>query len=92
MNLMQFPAMSSLRWTHFTLYSLSDILSVKTNYEAFSNLRKIEKKIEKSSINPIIGLIERIRNKLYLFMFGCYTVCYLQFEWYCNLLIVASLL
>ena len=30
-------------------------LSVKTNYEEFSNLKRIEKKIEKSSIKSIIG-------------------------------------
>ena len=39
--------------------SLFHILSVKTNYEEFSNSKriekKIEKKIEKSSIKPIIG-------------------------------------
>ena len=32
------------------------ILSVKTNYEEFSNLKRIEKKIEKSSIKQMIGL------------------------------------
>ena len=35
--------------------SLFDILSVKTNYEEFSNLKRIEKKIEKSSDKQTIG-------------------------------------
>ena len=37
------------------LYSLFHILLVKTSYEEFSNLKRIEKKIEKSRITPIIG-------------------------------------
>ena len=36
-------------------YSLFHILSVKTNYEEFSNLNRIEKKFEKSSIKPMTG-------------------------------------
>ena len=36
------------------IYSLFHILLVRTNYEEFSNLKRIEKKIEKISINPII--------------------------------------
>ena len=36
-------------------YSLFQVLSVKTSYEEFSNLKRIQKKIEKSSIKPIIG-------------------------------------
>ena len=39
---------------------LFHILSVKINYEEFSNLKRIEKKIDKSSVKPIIGLTERI--------------------------------
>ena len=41
----------------FTLhcYGLCHILSAKTNYEEFSNLKRIEKKIEKSSVKPMIG-------------------------------------
>ena len=31
------------------------ILSVKTNYEKFSSLKRIEKKIEKNSVKPKIG-------------------------------------
>ena len=36
-------------------HSLFRILLVKTNYEEFSNLERTEKKIETSSIKPIIG-------------------------------------
>ena len=36
-------------------HSLFHILLVKTSYEEFSNLERIEKKIETSSIKPIIG-------------------------------------
>ena len=35
--------------------SLFHILSVKTNYEEFLNLKRIGKNTEKSSINPIVG-------------------------------------
>ena len=35
--------------------SLFHVLSVKTNSEEFLNLKRAEKKIEKSSIKPIIG-------------------------------------
>ena len=35
-------------------YSLFHILSVKTNYEEVPNLKRIEKKIEKILIKPII--------------------------------------
>ena len=37
------------------MYSLFHILSVKTSYEEFSNLKRIEKKIEKNSIKSMIG-------------------------------------
>ena len=36
-------------------YNSFHILLVKTNYKKFSNLKRIEKKIEKRSIKPIIG-------------------------------------
>ena len=38
-------------------------LAVSISREEFSNLKRTEKKIEKSSVKPIIG--EGIRNKLY---------------------------
>ena len=37
------------------LYNLFHILMVKTNYEEFSNLKRIEKKTRKSSFKPIIS-------------------------------------
>ena len=36
-------------------HSLFHILLVKTSYEEFSNVERIEKKIETNSIKPIIG-------------------------------------
>ena len=39
----------------FSMYSLFHMLSVKTSYEEFWNLKRVGKKIEKSSIKPIIG-------------------------------------
>ena len=41
-------------WNNF-YYSLFHILSVKSSYQEFLNLQRIEKKIEKSSIKQIIG-------------------------------------
>ena len=35
--------------------SLLNILAIKTNYHQIENFKRIEKKIEKNSINPIIG-------------------------------------
>ena len=37
------------------LYNLFDILIMKTNYHQLENFKRIEKKLEKSSINRIIG-------------------------------------
>ena len=37
-------------------HSLFHILLVKTSYEEFSNLERNEKKVETSSIKPMIGL------------------------------------
>ena len=35
------------------MYSLFHILMTKTNYDQLKNFKRIEKKIEKSSVNPI---------------------------------------
>ena len=35
------------------LCSLFQILKTKTNYDQFENFKRIEQKIEKSSVNPI---------------------------------------
>ena len=46
---------SSISIAVLHVYSLFHILSVKTNYEEFSNLKRIEKNIEKSSIKLNLG-------------------------------------
>ena len=54
-NKLQGKTSSQLQNSLVKKYSLFHILSVRTDYEEFSNLKRIEKKIEKSSIKPIIG-------------------------------------
>ena len=52
-------SLSSLSLTclskNYDAYALFHILLVKTNYGEFSNLKRIKKKIEKSSVKPAIG-------------------------------------
>ena len=41
--------------TAFDFYSIFHILAIKTDYHQLENFKRIEKKIENKSINPIIG-------------------------------------
>ena len=46
------------------LYSLFHILMTKTNYDQLENFTRIEKKIEKSSVNPIAAFDHKtLQNK-----------------------------
>ena len=38
------------------MYSLFHILMTKNNYDQLKNFKRIEKKVEKSSVNPIASL------------------------------------
>ena len=56
------------------------MVTVSISHEEFSNLKRIEKKIEKSSVKPIIG--EGIWNKLYLVLLvGWLCTSFCETEW-----------